>query len=299
MQVLLVGGSGFLGRRTARLLSESGFTVLNLDRSEPPQVTRSERVVRCNLGVREEVRRAASCVDGVDAIVWLAADISQVHYVDAEVAHKDLRLMVEAPMEFIGSLHSHPQIFLYISSIQVYGKPHGLPVSEAHPTDPFTAYGIGKLSGEKFVGILCRQSGITFTALRPAFIYGPGQHKANVIPKFIETVRNGQAPVINGDGQEIRDDVHVDDVAKGIKCALERRIDGAFNISSGRPHTLLDVAKTICEVSGTGVTPRCVNTRSTWVDRWYCIDQARRHLGFEPEISLRRGITDLWSGVGS
>jgi UDP-glucose 4-epimerase len=181
------------------------------------------------------------------------------------------------------------------SSIEVYGAPRYLPVDETHPTDPSTAYGIAKLAGEHTLAIGAMQTRIPLAVLRLAFVFGPGQHAANVIPRFLEQARSGRPPVIHGDGRAVRDDVYVGDVAEAVVIALDRRADGVYNIASGRPHTLDDVARTVCRVSSVGV-PQNQPKISTWIDRWFDVSRARTELGWEPRTGFEEAIGRMWAG---
>jgi UDP-glucose 4-epimerase len=295
VKVALLGGSGFVGRHVAERLSSSGFDVVTVDRAAPAQLFDGESVIIGDLGTADGAAAVAKEVGAVDSVVYLAASISQVTGIDLS-AFDDLRIMVEAPLHFLSASSTPPRSVVYISSIQVYGRPRFLPVTEEHPTDPFTAYGVAKLSAEHYLRLYCGKNNIVLTALRLAFIYGPGQHAKNVIPKFIAQVRSGERPAIRGDGREIRDDVHVRDIALAVECAIKSGIDGSFNISSGQPHTLLDVANAICELSGNAeLTPVTDNQISTWADRWYSIAKAQSELGFTPAISFEQGLQEMWA----
>jgi UDP-glucose 4-epimerase len=295
MKIALVGGSGFVGRHAAKWLAERGHDVMTVARDAPGDMQPREQYIHCDLYFADQVDAAAKQIGQVDCIVWLAAHIFHVYGVQQESAAKDLRVMVESPMEFINALNVSPSKFVYISSIQVYGKPARLPVDEDHPTNPFTAYGVAKITSENYLKVFCKQRNINYIALRSAFIYGPGQHANNALPKFIARVRNNEPPVINGHGREVRDDVHVDDVAFAIECAINSNATGSFNVSSGKAHTLLDIANAVCDVAKTNLKPITQDAPSSWVNRWFSIEKARRDLGYEPQISFRQGIEELWT----
>src|SRR5439155_17902444 len=114
-----------------------------------------------------------------------------------ESAHENVRVMVEAPLQFLRELDPAPTALVYLSSIEVYGRPRYLPVDENHLTEPFTAYGVAKLCGEQFLAIAGAGRGTAVARLRVAFVYGPGQHEGNVIPRFLAAARRGEAPVVH------------------------------------------------------------------------------------------------------
>jgi nucleoside-diphosphate-sugar epimerase len=186
-----------------------------------------------------------------------------------------------------------------LSSIEVYGRPLSLPVAEDHPTDPFTSYGVAKLCAEHYLGIWCAKHRSSFAALRVAFIYGPGQHAKNVIPRFLAAARRGEPPTVFGTGADVRDDVFVDDVAEAAGLALVNAAEGVFNVASGRPHTLLEVAEAVCAVAGRELRPVVQPAASGWVDRWYSFDRARKVLGCSEPRSFADGIAAMWQAVPS
>jgi nucleoside-diphosphate-sugar epimerase len=240
-----------------------------------------------------QIESVAASLGRLDGVVWLAASIRQRTGVDA-TAQEDLALMVEAPMRLLRALSPAPASLVYMSSVQVYGRPVRLPVDEDHPKDPFTAYGVAKLYAERALDIAGSRRGTAVASLRAAFIYGPGQHPNNVLPRFLAAVRRGEAPVVHGDGADVRDDIHVGDVARGVEMALLRRARGAFNLASGRPHTIGDVARAVCALGPPGLAPRHEEVPSGWVDRWYLADRARDAFGFAAEVPFESAVRAMW-----
>jgi len=291
VKFLVAGGSGFVGRHVVRRLLSEGHAVLNADRVPPQAPEPGEVVAVADLTSPEGI--AAAAARGADAVVWLAASIRQAPTIDA-TAQDDLRLMVEAPLRLLSVLASPPASVVYLSSVQVYGRPDRLPVDEEHATRPFTVYGVAKLCAEQMLGVACAGRGIACASLRAAFVYGPGQHPANAIPRFLERVRSGVAPVVHGDGADVRDDVFVGDVAQAVSHAASRRAHGVLNIGSGAPHTLLDVARATCDLVPSGLRPAHEDRPSGWIDRWYTIDRARSELGYVP-TAFADGLRRQWA----
>jgi UDP-glucose 4-epimerase len=293
MKVAVVGGSGFVGRHVVRRLLGAGFDVTNVSLERPEQLLPSERIVLADVCSPERIETLAKELGRVDGIVWLAAAIRHRLGVDA-TAIQDLTLMVDAPLRLLRALDPSPASLVNISSIQVYGRPKYLPVDEDHPKEPFTAYGVAKFYGEQVLDIAASKRGTNVASLRVAFIYGPGQHSANVLPRFLQAVRRGEAPVVHGAGGDVRDDVYVDDVALAVELALKKRARGSFNVASGRPHTILDVARAACAFGPPGLTPRHDDEPSGWVDRSYVVDRAREAFGFAAQTSFDDGVRAMW-----
>jgi len=292
VHVAVIGGSGFVGRHVVARLLESHHAVTTADLRAPPSPLPNERVLEADVLASDAFQKIAERLAAVDHVVWLAANIR--HGGVNEHADEDVRLSVEAPLTLLRLLSPAPRAFVYLSSVQVYGRPVRLPVDEDHPTEPFTSYGVAKLLGEQALAIAGQRLGTPVASLRIAFVYGPGQHQKNVLPRFIAAVREGKAPTIHGAGNDVRDDVYVGDVANAVGLALERRAQGVFNIASGRPHSLLEVARTVCKLGPAGLVPQHVDVETSWIDRYYAVDRARAELGFLATTPFEQGVREMW-----
>lgn len=293
MRVMVAGGTGFIGRHVVRRLLNAGMDVCTVDSREPSIPLDRERIVVADLSDVGQIRNHTTSIGSVDSIVWLAAPWEHRARLDTQ-ASADLRLMVESPLTVLRQMRDRPRSVVYFSSIQVYGKPVRLPVDEDHPTDPFTAYGVAKLAAEHTLRIMAGAMDVAVTAFRLGFVYGPGQSERNVIPRFMERARRGQAPIVFGKGDDVRDDIFVGDVALAVELALLREPRGAFNIASGKPHSILDVAEAVCRLAGGGLRPRLEAVESSWVDRWFAVDRAKAAFGFEAGISFEEGLALQW-----
>jgi UDP-glucose 4-epimerase len=258
---------------------------------------KGEQFFERNLLEKEDFEKAVYDAGTPHALVWLAANITQKQDADSST-HTDIDLMVQTPLEFLNRLPQKPKNFVHISSIEVYGKPRELPVYETHPTDPFTLYGVAKLCAEHFLRISCDKQGVKLCNLRIAFIYGPGQHRRNVIPIFLDCVKQGKPPVIHGTGEEIRDDIFVKDIAVAIEQVIRKDAEGIYNISSGKPHTLKEIAEAACSLSERPMRPEILHVKSSWIDRWFDINSARKAFGFDPKTSFSDGLKKMWDLLG-
>ncbi len=294
MKVAAVGGGGFVGRHVVRRLTAAGICVITVD-SRPPVPVPGEQVVRQDLLSAGGPESAAGMCGPLDAVVWLAAPARHRVEVDGG-APDDMAAMVEAPVRFLRSLISPPASLVYLSSIQVYGLPQRLPVDEDHATNPVTSYGAAKLCAEHYLRI-ASTGRFCFMALRVAFVYGPGQHPGNAIPIFLEAVRRGDPPTVLGTGDEVRDDVYVGDLARAVEMAITNPVGGAFNIASGRPHTLLHVAQEACRLGKPGLRPRHQGGGGGWIDRTFAVERARAVLGFEATTPFREGLREQWRSL--
>jgi UDP-glucose 4-epimerase len=190
--------------------------------------------------------------------------------------------------------------FVYFSSAAVYGNPVRLPVDEAHPTEPLSPYGASKLSAEKYALMFHRAYGLPATAIRPFNIYSPRQDPSNpysgVISKFIDNVANGKPPVIYGDGSATRDFVSIHDVVDMVMLLLENDacIGKVFNCGTGTATRIDELARIVIGLYGKDYKPEYQPERPGDIkDSYADISLAKKILGYNPKVTLKRGLTEM------
>jgi UDP-glucose 4-epimerase len=197
-------------------------------------------------------------------------------------------------------LKAQPQTHLvfFSSGGTVYGNPQALPVREDSPLAPLSNHGASKASQEIFCEAL-RTRGHAVTILRPSNAYGPGQAIKGgfgLVRTVLEHVRLGTAMEIWGDGGNVRDFVHVDDVAEACARLVSLPQDsGTYNLGSGKGHSVNEVLRMVEEVSGRLVSKtyrpvRTVDVRDIVLD----ISLLEQRLSWTPEVALEEGIRGTW-----
>lgn len=137
-----------------------------------------------------------------------------------------------------------------------------VPVEEDAPLGPRNVYAATKVHQEHLCAAFGREHGVPVTALRYHNVYGPRMPRdtpyAGVASIFRSAVAAGRAPEVFEDGGQVRDFVHVDDVAAANVAALTapEAFDGPLNVASGEPRTVIDLAAALCE--GTALRPAVV-----------------------------------------
>jgi dTDP-L-rhamnose 4-epimerase len=163
-------------------------------------------------------------------------------------------------------------------------------------------YALSKYNQERMCLMLGRTYGIPTIALRFFNAYGPHQALSNpytgVLAIFSSRLLKGKAPLINEDGNQRRDFVNVADVARACRLALENEeaVGRVFNIASGRPITILEVAQRIGAVLGKETLEPQITGRYRAGDIRHCfadVSHARHRLGFSAQVSFDAGLTRL------
>jgi UDP-glucose 4-epimerase len=136
--------------------------------------------------------------------------------------------------------------------------------------------------------------------LRLFNVYGPRQHAnsyGGAISTFIRKIKSGESPVVYGDGKQTRDFIHLNDVTDACMLAMKssRTDGGTFNVGTGKPTTITELADIIAKLSGkTSLKPIYKKPRKGDVKNSYAdITMARKSLNFEPKTELRNGLKSL------
>jgi dTDP-glucose 4,6-dehydratase len=138
---------------------------------------------------------------------------------------------------------------VFVSSDMVYGVPPGRPLCESDSPRPIGPYGRSKLASER-VCEAARASGLTVTILRPRLIVGPG--RLGVLTRLFDRIRAGKSVPMLGDGGNRYQMVGVADVAAACIAAIERPIDGTFNLGSSDPPHVRTLLDELCRRADTG-----------------------------------------------
>jgi dTDP-L-rhamnose 4-epimerase len=173
-------------------------------------------------------------------------------------------------------------------------------VGEQAPLDPRNAYASSKVAQEFYASNWARATGGSVAALRYHNVYGPGMPRdtpyAGVAAIFASALRRGEAPKVFEDGRQRRDFVHVDDVATATVLACERHASGvrAFNVGSGTPRTVGDMAHALAKALG-GPDPVVTGSYRLGDVRHITANSSRirKELDWMPRVDFADGMTEL------
>jgi len=336
VRVLLTGAAGFIGTRVAVALTAAGHEVVAVDgmlksahgpNAQPPPDVQQVDV--------RDAAALAPLLNGVDVVCHQAAVVGAgVDTADAPsyCSHNDFATAVLLAEMFAAGC----QRLVLASSMVVYGQgryecaEHGLvdPVSrtradldagvfehrcplcgqpvrwrlvgEDAPLRPRSLYAASKTAQEHYALAWAESTGGSVVALRYHNVYGPGMPRdtpySGVAAIFRSELEAGDVPRVFEDGGQMRDFVHVDDVAAANLAAVDASLDGfaAFNVCSGRPISILEMATELCETRGDALPLVTGQYRSGDV-RHIVADPARAAevLGFRAAVDPRDGLREF------
>jgi UDP-glucose 4-epimerase len=299
--VLVTGGLGYIGAYVVEDLLERGWRVRVLDnhyRSEPLTARRVRELP--GVDVREgDVRYAHSvetAVEGVEAVIHLAAVCMNKSIADPTESF-DVNLMGTQNVLDAASRAGVRRV-VYASSASVYGNPVSLPMREQDTPAPITPYCIAKLAGEHMLDFYARRSGMSWLALRFFNVYGPGQpvdaYYTSVVLTFLDRIAKGEAPVIDGRGDQSMDFVHVTDVARAVGQALDSSATGMpLNVGTGAQTSIAELADLLVRALGSGVRP-IYRPREVLVSRREAsVERIKEVLGWYPVVDIEEGLRGI------
>jgi UDP-glucose 4-epimerase len=299
--VLFTGGAGFIGSHVIPLLLERDYRIRIMDnmfRGDRDKM--AELVAGGNVElIDQDVRYGGSvqrAIKGCESVIHFAAVSINKSVADSDES-MDIN-MIGNHNVFAAAASEGVRRLVFASSASVYGDPEKLPMHEDDTLHPLTPYCISKRAGEDLLGFYQRSKGLNWIALRFFNVYGPGQkttaYYTSVINHFVNRLRNGQPPVIDGRGEQSMDFIHVHDIATSVVAALEAETGNLpINIGTGIDTSVADLARILIEAVGVDVEPQ-FNPRDVLVSRRAAdITRAREVLGWQPTIEVKDGMIDL------
>jgi UDP-glucose 4-epimerase len=289
-RVLVTGGSGFIGRRLVRALLEAGAEVTVADLREP-----TEPRVHAVVGdLRDESVAAQAVSPGTDTIFHLAAVTSVLRSLEDPVGTYQTNVQATATLLELARTRGAGG-FILASTNAVVGDVGRSVITEQAPLHPLTPYGATKAAGEMLVSCYTAAYGIAGCALRFSNVYGPGmQQKDSFVPRLMRAARDGHGVQVYGDGNQVRDLIHVDDIVSGLLLAWRRRSTGPIILGAGESVTVNDIIAAARSVSGAPILVEHIAPKPGEMPAVIVDISTARALGYRPTHDLKSGIATVW-----
>jgi UDP-glucose 4-epimerase len=300
VRVLVLGGCGFIGSHVVDKLVSRGASVRVLDRR--PEAFRAPILsVDYVFGDFSDTMLLSEALMGVDAVLHLVSStVPSTSNLDPMADISGNLVSTVGLLAIMRQLDVRKIVFLS-SGGTVYGIPKSDFISEDHPLDPVSSYGIVKVAIEKYLHMDHYLNGLNYSILRVSNPYGPRQGHGGVqgvIGTFLWKLARGENIEIWGDGKIVRDFIHVDDIAELCVSAMQSDRSGVFNAGYGQGSSILDVVEAIFQITNLDVQPQFKPGRNFDVPRAVLdIRKAQAILGWTPQIPLQAGISQTWEWV--
>lgn len=308
MKILVTGADGFVGRYLVEELRRRGDQVCAAVRAggEIPPEWRDDGdtgpVEVMPFELADSRSTSAVAEQRVDAVVHLAAMASGA---EARAEPVDAwRMNTLGTVELIEALGRQPgeqPRVLVISSAEVYGPGGRKPRTETDPPHPVSPYAASKAAAELGVWEIAGRTGLPVVVARPFPHTGVGQSPGYVVPSFLarlmEAKRRGEATVPTGNLDPVRDFLDVRDVVSAYVALLDRGAIGeAYNVASGKGHSVRQIFSMIAELLGVDAQPAVDPDLARAADIEYLVGDAtklRQVAGWQPRIPFERTLHDM------
>ncbi len=296
MRALVTGGAGFIGSHVVDALLARGdevHVVDNLATGSRDNLAAGAELHE--LDIRDPAVETLGAELRPDVVLHLAAQADVGTSVERPTF--DAEVNVVGTVRMLEAARAAGARFVFTSSGgAIYGE-CAEPATEDHPRLPVSPYAVSKLAGEEYTAGWNRLHGTSHVALRLANVYGPRQMPAlegGVVAIFLDRLARGEASQIFGDGAQVRDFVHVSDVAAAFLRAAEKGT-GTYNVGTGVATSVLDLYRACARAAGVDQEPNFAPARPGDLQR-SVIDarRAERELDWRAGTPLADGIARTW-----
>ena len=300
-RVLVTGGAGFVGASLVRLLIAEGYQVTVLD-----DLTAGNRQHIDGLPIEFihgsvlDVPLVNGLATRFDGIAHLAAQTGIPNSIADP--RRDLAVNVTGTLNLLDTLRNAGDAgrairFVFASSNAALGR-QTPPSREDKAPLPVSPYGASKLAAEAYCLAYQASWGLQTVVLRFGNVYGPfSGHKTSVVARFFLDMLDRNPITVYGDGQQSRDFIYAEDIARAILAALESDVTGeVFQIATGMETRIIDLATMVRETVGLDVTVQHQAARQADVAKSFsAVTKARDVLGWTPQVELAEGLRRSWT----
>lgn len=303
-RVLVTGGAGFIGSEAVKQLLDNDAIVTVLDNFSSGKMqylpkNKKLKVIKGDILNETIVTKA---VKDQEIVFHFAAlpFIPDSYYYPADFFK--VNTVGSVNMISLSNKSRSVEVFIQLSTSEIYGSAQYTPMDENHPTAPHSTYAVSKLAADRAAFTLHKENGFSTVIIRPFNSYGPKYTEPYIIPEIMTQLMKGNRELTLGNVDTSRDFTFVSDTAEAIlKAGLEKKAIGEIiNVGSGMEVTIRELAFKIAKVAKTKIKIKYDESRERPYDvnRLVCNNRkALEILGWKPKTSLEKGlgITFEWT----
>jgi nucleoside-diphosphate-sugar epimerase len=298
-QMILISGiSGFIGRAFADRAGDD-FEIFAIDRIKPADWP-SDHFVDVDISAPSADTNIAAALQGKQFIAAIHfAAITPHSAGDNPLDY--YRVNTLGTRQFLQGIQGCVEKVAVISTVDVYGSPENIVIDENTCPEPENDYAVSKLSAELAAQAWSHSSGTPTAVIRLGQVYGPGDPSKKAIPNFCRAVVQNNPITIKGTGQDARQPIHIQDILSGILAWVRKEDSPAFGqylLVGNERVTIRSIAEIIAgldEQYTAGI--RFENAVKPETQQQFDNTQTCQALNWQPQISLREGLTDTLKGM--
>jgi len=290
-KLLIIGGTGFIGKNLVIKAIESGYSVTVLSLNGAPQEPLNQaHYIKCDIRSLKDLQENLKD-NSFGYVINLGGYVDHSSFLNGGTEVIESHLIGLIKILKIINWKSIKR-FVQVGSSDEYGNSLA-PQNEKIAGLPFSPYSFGKLASTELLSMLYRSEKLPIVVVRLFLVYGPGQNIERFLPQIIKGCYSGESFSVSEGGQ-LRDFCYVDDITRGLLLTLsnDEATGEIFNFGSGKPVAIKNIIKTVQEVIGVGSPDfgkkpyRKNENMALYAD----ISKASHILNWHPEVSLKDGI---------
>lgn len=297
-RVLILGGTGFLGRNLANALTSEGLDVSVYDVCKPVSTNPMVNYTQGNL---QDFDKISNIIDAknINVVVHMVSTIIPGSTLDQYINNcKIVQLSTIPIMDYCAA--KNIRMVYFSSGGTVYGVKGGT-ISENEPVAPISYYGLSKIQIEDLIHFYHRRYNLEYLIIRPSNPFGSGQNlygKQGLIAVILGRMLKGEPVIVYGDGSVVRDYIYIDDFIFYVKELIKKDIKNeTINIGSGIGTSINQIIKIVEEVSGNKLKVENVQSRMDDVPKMI-LDTTRLHNFIKHEdCTVKEGISKFYFAV--
>ena len=299
MNILVTGGAGFIGSHVVDAYIENHHNVVVIDdMSRGRKEFINPKATFHQISISDP--RLANIIqkESIEVINHHAAQISVSDSVKNPV--KDAESNIIGTLQLLqNAVECRVDKFIFASTGgAIYGEQDYFPAREDHPQKPTSPYGLSKLSVEGYLKFYKEQYGLKSIIFRYGNVFGPRQNpngEAGVVAIFYNRLLKGQAPIINGDGEQTRDYIYVKDIVQANLLALNLDGSDTFNVGTGQETSVNELTHLILEVAESDIDVQ-TSKKNSFEQCRSCLDykKLKGSLDWSPKVSLKEGLSETF-----
>lgn len=293
-EIVVTGGAGFIGSHIVdSLVEENHVRVIdNLDFGREEYVNDDAELKKVDIRNFSELKKA---VGSPDVIFHLAARAqTRSTSIGWDNPQLDCEVNTEGTINLFEAVREKeidPKI-VYASSAAVYGPPENPPITEEHPKNPISPYGVHKFAGEKHMTAYVEEQGLDISAVRIFNTFGPRQPRYVMYDFFKKLQEDNSELEVLGTGRQIRDYCYISDTVRAFEIVAEEGGAGeAYNLSGENVISINDLAEKMIDIAD--LDADYYNTAESWdgdISRLEADISKLKDLGFRPKVGLDKGL---------